>query len=97
MLKKLNVSFIMAILGICCFALSGCSKKCDFEEVRIEFNQYQIDSDIAIVYADRIIYFDDHSIRLRDLAKHSDSTGPYLWHISKKYIYFAKTYKNDSN
>ncbi len=104
MSKKLK-SFIMTILGIyyitilviCCLGLRGCSKRCDVEEVRAEFNQYQIDSDIAIVYNDAIIYFNDHSVRFSNLTKHYDDYGPYLWHISQEYIYFADIYKNDNN
>lgn len=91
MLKKLNLSFIIAILGICCFALSGCSKRCDVEEVRAEFAQYPTSSDVAIVYNDTIIYFNDHFVDFNNLIEYRSSK----WHISHEYIYFSTGYSNN--
>lgn len=87
MIKKSILIGIGAIVGLSCLAFAGCAEKYNFEEVRAEFSQYPSDPDIAVVLDGDTVYFNDHTVHLRDLV--SDDVTVRELYISQEDIFFC--------
>lgn len=83
--------FIITMLVVSMLLLGSCSN--NIQDRKDEFSQYAEENEIALVYEDRILYFDSHSVELEALTGKGEEANGGVF-IEDEKIYFTTTVEN---
>ena len=86
-MKKV-IALSLSILFLLLCSCQNSEKK--FEDVKQEFSQYTPSNDVALVLDDEVLYFHDHTLRLKDVLQREDAKFERVNLLNDKIYYVFK-------
>ena len=87
-MKKQILTIGLALLLI--LSMASCAPKQAADELKSRFEDYTVDSNIAVILDASTFYFADHTLRLDDICENEELNNGYLFLDGKLYFTTAK-------